>query len=98
MDFIESKKLKKSFASRQYLCGKPEPYNVRITPWPASWKVSDLFINFSFNIGRNKNEEIIHLRVHKSDYSTLLQTMLEIDREATIKAFAEAILAVPPNG
>ncbi|MBB5664766.1 hypothetical protein GGE68_002963 [Rhizobium leguminosarum] len=41
------------------------------------------------------NEEIIHLRIHKSDYSEIMKTMLDIDREATIKAFAEAILAAP---
>ncbi|MBY3175640.1 hypothetical protein HFO27_13465 [Rhizobium leguminosarum] len=97
MEFIQSKKLKKSFASRHAYIGAPEPYNVKVTPWPAPWKVSDQYINFSFDIGRKVNEEIIHLRIHKSDYGTLMQTMLEIDREAAITAFAQAVIAVPPK-
>lgn len=90
---FQSKKLKQSFASRHAFVEKPEPFNVKVMSWPAPWKGSDEYINFAFDIGRKVNEEIIHLRIHKSDYSEIIKTMLDIDREATIKAFAEAILA-----
>lgn len=89
--------LGKSFATRDLFCDEPEPYNVRVMAWPAPWKVSDVFINFVFNIGRNKNDEIIHLKIHPTDYAKLVKTMMYADREATLKAFAEAILSAPPD-
>ncbi|MDK4727448.1 hypothetical protein PH563_16200 [Rhizobium phaseoli] len=94
---MERRKLKKSFASRHAFIVKPEPYNVAVQAWPAPWKTSDEYLNLSFNIGRNVNDEIIHLRIHKSDYAEIMKTMMETDREETLKAFARAVLASSPD-
>ncbi len=90
-------KLEKSFATRDLFCDKPEPYNVQVMAWPAPWKTDDLFINLSFNIGRNSNKEIIHLKIHPTDFAQVVKTMMDADREAALKAFAEAILSTPPD-
>lgn len=49
-------------------------------------------LNFGFNLGSNKKRELARLSVGIGDFEALAATMVQLDKDAAFKAFANAIL------
>lgn len=50
-------------------------------------------VNIYFDLGTKKKHEKAVLMIGSTDFNVLLQEMMKADREATIKAFATAVLS-----
>ncbi|MEY9629905.1 hypothetical protein [Sinorhizobium fredii] len=49
-------------------------------------------LNFGFDIGSGKRHELVRLSVGVGDFEALAATMVQLDKDAAFKAFANAML------
>lgn len=85
-------KLKNSSAFRLSLEGNLCT-DVRLTKGtPLTESGSIAALNFGFDLGSSKRHELAWLSVGVGDFEALAATVVQLDRDAALKAFANAML------
>jgi hypothetical protein len=59
---------------------------------PFTEPMQTVALNFGFDLGSSKRHELARLSVGVGDFEALAATMVELDKDAAFKAFANAML------
>lgn len=87
--------LKKSFAYRNSNHpGKAPVYSEWSMPPDGT---NNPGIEIRFDMGTEEKRERLSVYIHRNDFTTIAQQMAEADREATIQAFAKALIKSWPD-
>lgn len=87
---MEHSRARRPFSRWTYASERRELF---IGLWTPSGQPEEKYAELSFNMGDAKRTEHIQVCIHPKDFLGLASAMITADKEATIQAFASAILA-----